>query len=113
MTTERRAKTAEELGPCPFCDAKALVDFDFFGNDERVKHFILCSKCLARSAEFKDQESAITAWNTRAGALNERKAVIAEIRKWIFHNMKRLDPDTHYLNETDFTNYLDKLEQES
>ncbi|MFS8367812.1 Lar family restriction alleviation protein [Acetobacter oryzifermentans] len=56
---------SEGLKPCPFCGATNgfYIGKPWEGGNYRVS----CTKCWCASGGYADEQSAITAWNTRAG----------------------------------------------
>lgn len=53
-----------ELKPCPFCGKSALVLPTYKFHIEKTRYIVKCSKCNA-IMEYRDEKSAIEAWNRR------------------------------------------------
>ena len=52
--------------PCPFCRGKAAL---YCGTDKHTDadfYLVICDSCDAKGKEYKSNEEAIAAWNTRA-----------------------------------------------
>ncbi|KKL06393.1 hypothetical protein LCGC14_2596490 [marine sediment metagenome] len=63
----------EQLKPCPFCGGKGSMSKDYCPDGGGAFHFIQCSKCRAKGAEFYATETCPIfygqvrdAWNRRA-----------------------------------------------
>ena len=52
------------LRECPFCGEEASVSMAF--NETEELYFVVCTKCSARTNDYKTKAEAITAWNWRA-----------------------------------------------
>ncbi len=52
---------AIELKACPFCGKSAMMDYD----QRTQEHFVMCTKCRARTKKEIRKLDAIYAWNRR------------------------------------------------
>lgn len=54
----------EELKKCPFCGGEAKVDELKLSNEFSYKR-VFCTKCKARTKNYRSYDEAIGAWNDR------------------------------------------------
>ena len=54
-----------ELKPCPFCGNAAYDHIKYEIHSRKQRHIVKCTRCNAQM-EYRDKQSAITAWNRRA-----------------------------------------------
>jgi Lar family restriction alleviation protein len=54
-----------ELKPCPFCGNSAWANFVYKPHSNKTRCVVKCTKCNAR-LEYRDEKSAVSAWNRRA-----------------------------------------------
>ena len=59
-----------KLKPCPFCGNPAIDHIKYNFHKQTQRHVVKCTKCNA-SMEYRDKQSAISAWNRRSG--NEQR----------------------------------------
>lgn len=59
------------LKPCPFCGGEAVNKSALMGYTGKLRFWIECAKCYARSEKMRTRRGADNRWNKREGGDGE------------------------------------------